>query len=324
MTPAWRSFTGFSVLSVVLLALVPALSVVTGASMDFPALAARASEVSGVAWTSNLWNVVRLARVEPGLFLLLLGSLVPTLAALGMIVVQRGRRGVAAWLRRLHPFGRAGVAWGPALGAYGGLVALLVVCGIVTFLVRDALAPGAYRQAPDLLSLGVVPALLAAAFLDQGAVLEEPGWRGYGTPLLQGAGVRPVTAAFLIGVVWGLWHVPRDVVSGLPAQLGLPVYLFWFLPAFVFGCVAASIVAAFFVNRLHGSVVPAIVVHGLANDAVGISGLATIERALTPAHQLTRALPLCAVALALVWWTGGRLGWLGDRHPAPDAGERAA
>jgi len=47
--------------------------------------------------------------------------------------------------------------------------------------------------------------------------------------------------------------------------------------------------------------VPAIMVHGLANDAVGLSGFANLNAALTPYHQATKSLPfliLCVVLIA--------------------------
>jgi fucose permease len=62
-------------------------------------------------------------------------------------------------------------------------------------------------------------------------------------------------------------------------------------------------------NRLGGSLIPAIMVHGLTNDAVGFSGLTVIERALTPDAQLTRAIPTLAFALVLIlagWREQGR------------------
>ncbi len=89
MNSPWRKFAVFCVFSLLLLALVPLLSFVFGTSMDFGAIALRASEKTGVPWTSNVANVVRLCLEEPGLWLLLLGSFVPTLAALLMLAMGR-------------------------------------------------------------------------------------------------------------------------------------------------------------------------------------------------------------------------------------------
>ena len=40
-----------------------------------------------------------------------------------------------------------------------------------------------------------------------GGALEEPGWRGFGLPHLLESHT-PVTATLLLGLAWGLWHVP--------------------------------------------------------------------------------------------------------------------
>jgi hypothetical protein len=165
----------------------------------------------------------------------------------------------------------------------------------------------------------LLTSLLFAALFDQGAVLEEGGWRGYATPLLQGNGVLPLVGAVAVGVAWSSWHVPRDIVVGLPGTLGVATYLFLYLPAFTLGTVTTSIIAAYFVNRLGGSLIPAIMIHGLGNDAVGISGLATIERALTPSHQVTKAPPFALLCVLILLVSGSRLALPHARGPDGDS-----
>jgi hypothetical protein len=160
-----------------------------------------------------------------------------------------------------------------------------------------------------LLGLGLLATILFSALFDQGAVLEEPGWRGNATPLLQGGGVNPLAAATVIGIAWSFWHIPRDVVGGLIGTLGPLNYLFLYLPAFTLGTVTVSIIAALFLNRIGGSLIPAILVHGLANDAIGIAGQATIDQALTAGHQITKALTFLVFVVLLVVWQGSSLGF---------------
>ena len=81
MSKVTKSFAIYYLLTILLLALVPILSVAFGLSMDFASTAAEASEQSGIPWTSNLFDVIRLSLIEPTLWLLILGSFVPTLAA---------------------------------------------------------------------------------------------------------------------------------------------------------------------------------------------------------------------------------------------------
>lgn len=300
MPSAWVRFASFSLLCLVLLGLVPLLSALFGTSMEFGAIAAQASAETGVPWTSNLWDVLRLCFAEPPLWLLVLGSSVPTLAALATLAGWRDPAGLREFLGRLRPRGDGTVSAGRLLTGYVMLGLTIVLCLLLSFWLRACLAPGAYTRGPSLLTPGFASALLVGAFLDQGAVLEEPGWRGFATPLLQGRVVSPLAAALLVGVVWGFWHVPRDVVSGVVERLGLAVYLLRFLPAFVLGTVAVSVAASWFMNRLGGSVLAAVAVHGLTNDALGIAGAVTIEQALTPFHQITKAIPLTLLAALLV------------------------
>jgi membrane protease YdiL (CAAX protease family) len=307
MPSPWRDFWTFFGLAILLLGLVPVSSAVLGTSMDFGAIAARASEQTGVAWTSNLVSVIRLSLAEPGLWLLVLGSAVPTLAALCALGLRGDRAQWSDLAGRLRPFGPRGSSAGSALLSYLVLTVAIVACLFAAFALRGIVSPGEYERSIDVVSSGFVFAVLGAAFLDQGAVLEEAGWRGYATPLLQRS-LTPLAAAVIVGVAWSLWHVPRDVVSGTIERLGPAVYLLLFLPAFTLGGVAVSIVASYFMNRAGGSLLPAIMVHGLANDAMGIAGAATIERALTPGHQITKALPFALLALLIWRIAGSRLG----------------
>lgn len=308
MRARWRSFWTFCAFALLLLALVPALSALFATSVDFAAMAAAASEETGVPWTSNLWNVIRLSLAEPGLWLLLLGSAVPTLAALVTLAITRDRPQWNDLVRRLGTLADPSGSWKSTLGLYAALVVGIVACLWLAYGIRAWAAPGTYVRGAEVASVGTLWAILMAAFLDQGAVLEEGGWRGFATPLLQGRVSSPLATAVLIGIVWALWHVPRDVVSGVIERLGYLEYALFFLPAFALGCVTTSILASYFMNRCGGSLLPAIMVHGLTNDAMGLSGSADIERALTPLHQITRAVPLALFAVLIVTLSGRQLG----------------
>jgi hypothetical protein len=300
----WKRIAWFYALTFLLLILIPALQAVSSSGpLDFDAAAARASAETGLAWTSNLVVVIRLGLVEPTLWLLVLGSAVPSLAALLTCAWARPSQ-----LRQLLARFRVRIAWRDALVSYLLLLVLVVVCLLAVYALRAVLPGPAYSRSAGILGPGLVGALLMAAFLDQGAVLEELGWRGYALPELQAGLMSPLGAAVLIGVGWGLWHVPRDVVAGVVERLGFVQYLLLFLPSFLLGTISVSIIAAYFVNRCGGSIIPAIMVHGLTNDAVGLSGLATMEIALSPYHQATQAFPFALLAVGILVFAGRRLG----------------
>ena len=191
----------------------------------------------------------------------------------------------------------------------------MLFCLTLTFWIRSAIGVD-YQRGNLSLGFSLLLTILLSGLLDQGAILEEPGWRGYAANLLQGGGINPLAAAIVIGIAWSFWHIPRDVVTGLIGGLGPLNYLLLFLPAFTLGTITVSIIAALFMNRIGGSLIPAILVHGLANDAIGIAGQATLEQALTAGHQITKALPFLVFAGLLVIWQGSTLGYAG--HPRED------
>ena len=169
-------------------------------------------------------------------------------------------------------------------------------------------------------SLVLVGTIVLLSLVDQGALLEELGWRGFMQPEMQKLALSPLAVAVIVGLAWGLWHLPRDITTGVIERLGPVVYLFQFLPAFVLGTISVSIIAIFFCNRLGGSVIPAIIVHGVTNDALGLSGSASITEALTPFHQITKNLPFAVIAGLTVWFSGVRLGLPSDSVQAVDRG----
>ncbi len=305
MSSTWKRAASFYALTFLLLAVVPILQAAfLDGPLDFDAAAARASESTGLAWTSNLIVVARLALAEPSLWLLVLGSAVPSIAAL-LVCAWAG----PARLRELLACLRLGLPWRQALAWYG-LAAAVVVAGLIGVSLLRALLPGPeYSWPAASWGPGLVGVLLMTAFLDQGALLEELGWRGFAQQELQGGLSSPLAAAVAVGVAWGLWHVPRDVVAGVIERLGMVQYLLLFLPSFIGGTVVTSIIAAYFVNRCRGSLVPAVIVHGLTNDAAGLSGAAEMTQALSPYHQATKALPLALIAAAIVALAGRQLGF---------------
>ncbi len=75
--------------------------------------------------------------------------------------------------------------------------------------------------------------------------VEEFGWRGVAQPLLQ-RHVAPIWAGLIIGVVWGIWHLPAFYLSGT-VQSG------WsFTPFFIGNVVLAVLVTPLF-NKTRGS-----------------------------------------------------------------------
>src|SRR5262245_49328835 len=67
--------------------------------------------------------------------------------------------------------------------------------------------------------------VLLSLVRDPGPLGEELGWRGFALPrLLQRHSA--LTASLILGLIWGIWHLPAFFLSGLPQnQLSLPAFL---------------------------------------------------------------------------------------------------
>ena len=203
----------FFVLTFVLLGLVPLSDLILttgGESLDD--IAARAEEKTGLVWTSNLLVVIRMAFAEPALIGLLIGSMVPALAAVcAMFFIKRPGKW-RAFFGRLSPL--HGTPLRSAFVSYALIFALLVPLLFVVLFVRQSTG-GNYAGSLMGFSLSAFALVLTIAFLDQGAVLEELGWRGFASPELERFMDSPLRVAIIVGLVWGLWHVPRDVTTGV-------------------------------------------------------------------------------------------------------------
>lgn len=132
------------------------------------------------------------------------------------------------------------------------LIAVLAWPAAFTAYALAARAMGAASQI-NLHALAVGAPLLALTtpilITDPGGLGEETGWRGFALPRLLML-FRPATAAVVLGVIWGVWHLPAFFVSGLAqSQFGFG----WFLLA----TVASSILMTWIYVHANGNLLAA-------------------------------------------------------------------
>src|ERR1051326_1850938 len=215
----------------------------------------------------------------------------PAFPALLMTAFTSGRAGVGRLLRSLVLW-RVGWRW--YLFALVAFPALL----LLSFL----LLPGAIaslREPPPLLLLSYIPALLVILLVG-GPLFEEPGWRGFALPRLEQR-VGPLGGTLLLGVLWGLWHLPLFLFT--PGYNGAGTGLVGVsLPfvEFVIGEVALAIIFTWVFNNTRGSLLLTMLLHASANTIIG-----TVF--LTPRGYLSLYLAYWVVAALLIVTTRGRL-----------------
>lgn len=91
--------------------------------------------------------------------------------------------------------------YGVALGVFPVLLAAVVAIGVALGPTRVP-DPGASLP----LLLGSFAGALVPMFVKN--ILEETAWRGYLTPRLHALGVPDLANHGIVGLVWGLWHLP--------------------------------------------------------------------------------------------------------------------
>lgn len=158
-----------------------------------------------IAYISSwlIWVPVAVGLVHP--LLTGVGALAASLAAILLTYRGSGRQGVKELVRQAFPR-RIDVPF------YGAALCIPVAIG--------GLGMGLYSlisAAPFVIDIPfpwfLVPLHLVGGLIFLGPVQEEFGWRGYALPRLL-ASPGPVSGSLILGLVWGLWHLPLFWIDG--------------------------------------------------------------------------------------------------------------
>jgi uncharacterized protein len=191
------------------------------------------------------WWIYPLLKFSPllGIF----GLFGPAIAAIIMAAVTDGKSGVQALLHRA-------VLWRVRLPWY------VIALGLPTLLSLATATLAYLVGATEFIRVGALAPIELVLFVL--VVGEELGWRGYALPrLLEKRSA--LTASLILGVLWGLWHLPTFLVPGTP-QYGLP------FTAFVLLTIEYSILMTWVFIHTLGSVLIATLFHGAINLSQGL------------------------------------------------------
>jgi membrane protease YdiL (CAAX protease family) len=175
----------------------------------------------------------------------------PTIAGFTCALVFGGARGMCDLLGRIFRW-RIGVRWYAT--ALFGTAGFALAARYVEAHFTTAPSPPVFDSSkwPSFMWIGLITIVA-----DPGPLGEDIGWRGFAMPRML-ARMSPLTTALLLGVIWGVWHVPAFLVPGLP-QYVVPIH--WFLLAIV----SASVVMTWIALHTRGSVIPLIIMHWAIN-----------------------------------------------------------
>lgn len=199
------------------------------------------------------WGAAIVLQSEAALWRIA-GAFGPTLAAVTLAGLA-GRRAIGLLLRGFSKW-RA-----PAWVYLFAMVSTATVGALALGL--DHLLGGAPVW-PDIGTMGLIPVIFLWVLLFSVAG-EETGWRGYLLPRFLDR-MGPLTASLLIGVIWGLWHLPLWALPG-DFHATIPVTLF------LLQLLGFSILYTWLWLESGGSLVVAHVFHAASNTTLGVMPL---------------------------------------------------
>jgi uncharacterized protein len=150
------------------------------------------------------------------LILLFVGSYAPTVAALAVLELSQDEVGSQALRNRVWKW-RLGLKW---------YLLVLLLPTVIWLLSSTILRPFDGHRTIQVSSLAYLPVIFVTNFG------EEIGWRGFALPRLL-TKMRPLPSSLLLGLIWGVFHVPlywgRPVYMALNfiLTLGLSILLTW-------------------------------------------------------------------------------------------------
>lgn len=163
----------------------------------------------------------------------------PGIAGIVLVLMYGGKSGLRRFMSR--------VLWWRCEARWWGLILI----GLPVVFMAGSLIKGGALLAPMEDGLGQM--LVIAVIMLLLGPLEEFGWRGVAQPILQ-RHIAPFWAGGLIGVVWGVWHLPAFYLSGT-------VYGDWNFPLFLLGSVTLAILVTPIFNASRGSLLLPMVFH---------------------------------------------------------------
>jgi len=205
----------------------------------------------------------------------------PGLAALVVCALAEGKAGARALFRPIRHW-RVGVGW-YAFAVLFPAVQWLAALGIDRLLRRTyALGPCPVLAVLGPQAAALLPFILVFALPN--ALGEELGWRGCALPKLQ-ARHSALTASIVLGLFWGLWHIPAWIAQEQIAPAPLPVFLQ------ITSTIPAAILFTWIYNNTAGSLLPVWLFHA----SIAITGSFTPA---LPTH--TQSILSWGVAIAIV------------------------
>ena len=214
----------------------------------------------------------------------IIGSWMPTVAAVVVTAILEGASGIGRLFRKFIQF-KISAKW--YLAALLPLGLALLSAGIYLVVAGGRLPSGINLSPSFWVGLTIINLL-------EGPTGEEMGWRGFALPRLLER-YSPLKAGILLGLLWGFWHLPLWINTGLTS-----VNLLLFCLFFILAITSLSVLMTWIFCRTSNSLAPMTLAHFSFNAGFILFGsfIPTL-----PFFGIVAALLL--VTTIVVWAAGG-------------------
>jgi uncharacterized protein len=200
----------------------------------------------------------------------------PTLAGLILTAALYKVDGLRQLIARLSPSKVRVRSW---------LTVILLPFVIMIVALTIALLPSGSFPTKLISRIWILPLLLEALriFFLGGPLGEEIGWRGFALPRLLDHN-SPFKASLILGLIWGLWHMPIYFVSGsgqndMLKSGGSFSMLF---PAFVVWTIGLAVLFTWVYKKTKENLLAAILFHTAVNTAVFFPSVIGVQSGIVP------------------------------------------
>ena len=214
----------------------------------------------GLTWIFMITDALGSHHILPfrlPILLMIVMGYMPTLAAVIVTRVTKGKEGVRALFSKLL-IARVGFRWYAfAVFALAGMyiASILIYNSIGASPTLPILSP---KTPPHSSLLELVPQI-ALLFVIVGIVNgEELAWRGFALPRLQ-AKYNALTSSLILGVIWTMFHLPLFFTVTGSSQAD------WSFTSFLISTIAMTVLYTWLYNNTRGSVLMAYLLHAAAN-----------------------------------------------------------
>jgi len=220
----------------------------------------------------------------------------PSVAGILLTGFVYGREGFRTLFTRITKW-RVGARWYAVALLTAPLVSTAVL--IPLSLISPVFLPGIFASDAKVsfVLIGIVVGLIVGIF-------EEIGWTGFAVPTLLKQHYGVLSTGFIVGVLWGAWHLlGNDIWASVATSGGLPPALF----AVVVGLVllvgqlpAYRVLMVWVYERTNGSLLLAILMHASYSACTFILGPVAGPGAMSGSYLLAAVLASAAATWVVV------------------------